>query len=624
MTQTNLISTDIQSLEIVDAYVDLFELNYSDTTTLYFHSGVSADVRVLSFNSTNNRVYLNSKQSIADGTTLTFTGKNASTGVVTTITGTVNGATTNSQQVVLDSSYGGTTTAATGWRGVIEVGFIVTGTGIRNDAYGEVVFNRNVYYGFPILMDGVEVQSDGAMNRPTLTMANVESILRTSSTFQNAFDADFATGQTPAGISGFNADKLVGKRLTRRRTLEKYLNVSQGRDADAAATKDIIELPKSVYVIDRIASIDSLVVTFELASPFDLAGMRIPRRAVIGKYCSWIYKGKKDITQGGNLTGTVHNSGSASATLTGIGTNFTDEVAANDLLLIDSKYLRTVKQVTNDTSLILLNNAPAIAQSGGGSATIEAGPVTFSIAKRINKGACSWRINSSLKKLIVTTEATMYGYITVNDEPLVHKGIAYNYNSGNGTWSVKSSAGTGEVVPSTYSEGMTTTTGSIFRHTTDGYEHLWLYTGDDTSNLSIAPVIGSVNWQLLRTYTLWTDRAFSIQSDTLNNDYVLYPYHSGSTEASIGFVDTSTIWRNTISLAAGSGEAPHKDSLFWAPGDVCGKTLNSCKSRYQYQPRIVGTDVGVNQVGQKTQPAVEKDTNALLPFGGFPGSRKFR
>ena len=222
MTQTNLISTDIQSLEIVDAYVDLFELNYSDTTTLYFHSGVSADVRVLSFNSTNNRVYLNSKQSIADGTTLTFTGKNASTGVVTTITGTVNGATTNSQQVVLDSSYGGTTTAATGWRGVIEVGFIVTGTGIRNDAYGEVVFNRNVYYGFPILMDGVEVQSDGAMNRPTLTMANVESILRTSSTFQNAFDADFATGQTPAGISGFNADKLVGKRLTRRRTLEKY------------------------------------------------------------------------------------------------------------------------------------------------------------------------------------------------------------------------------------------------------------------------------------------------------------------------------------------------------------------------------------------------------------------
>ena len=618
MTQDNVIAKDLQSLEIPEAFVDLFELEYSDSTTLYFHSGVSAVVRVLSFNSTTNVIYLNSKQSIADGVTLTFTGKNAATGAAATVTGTVNGATTNSQQVTLDSSYGGTTTGATGWKGAIEPGFTVTGTGITSDVYGQVVYNRNTYYGFPIFMDGVEVNNDGAMNRPTLSLANVESLLRTSSTFQNAFNADFASGQSATGLSNFKIDNLVGKRLTRRRTLEKYLNVSAGHTTDTDATRDIIELPRSAYVIDRIASKDSIVVTLELASPFDLAGMRIPSRAVIGKYCSWIYKGKRDVTTTPNLSGTVHTGGSSTATLTGISTKFLTELAVGDLILLAGKYLHEVKTITNDTSLVVTKNIYPIASSGSGSATIEAGPVTLAKATRRNKGACSWRINGRISHGIGTATKQLYNYVSENDEPIIWKGIAYDYNSGDGSWDPKSSASTGEIVPKTYSSGMSANEGDIFRYSIDSFEHLWLYKGADTTDLQTAPVRGSVYWQLIRTYTLWTDRAYSLESDLLNNEYVVYPFTSGSTATSIGFVDTSTIWRNTIALSASSGEVPHKDSLFWAPGDVCGKLLASCKSRYQY----LAKDINYNL--EKTLPRVDKDTNAVLPFGGFPGSKKFR
>ena len=73
MTQDNLISTDIQSLEVSEAIVDLFELEYSPTTTLYFHSGVSTVPRILKVSADYNTITLNTPQTLSDDSSLVLT-----------------------------------------------------------------------------------------------------------------------------------------------------------------------------------------------------------------------------------------------------------------------------------------------------------------------------------------------------------------------------------------------------------------------------------------------------------------------------------------------------------------------------------------------------------------------
>ena len=69
---TNLITTDVQALEIPEGILDLFELEYNDSTTLYFHPGVDSTVRVTSVDGAV--VKLNRAQTFTDNAQLTFTG----------------------------------------------------------------------------------------------------------------------------------------------------------------------------------------------------------------------------------------------------------------------------------------------------------------------------------------------------------------------------------------------------------------------------------------------------------------------------------------------------------------------------------------------------------------------
>ena len=141
----------------------------------------------------------------------------------------------------------------------------------KNENTQNISFASNTYIALPILLTGIEHKADGASPRPSLTIANVESILRSSSQFQTDFHSD----DTP-----FKVDDLVGAKLRRRRTLEKYLT-----------SNPIIEFRVDTYIIDRIEEKNNLYVSFELASAFDLDGIRLPSRIVVGKYCPWKYQG---------------------------------------------------------------------------------------------------------------------------------------------------------------------------------------------------------------------------------------------------------------------------------------------------------------------------------------------
>ena len=74
------------------------------------------------------------------------------------------------------------------------------------------VYTVRTYIPIPVILDGLEHQADGASNRPSLTVANVSNFsIQLGNNFKN--------------------DDLVGEKITRRRTLQKYL---VGESADAS------------------------------------------------------------------------------------------------------------------------------------------------------------------------------------------------------------------------------------------------------------------------------------------------------------------------------------------------------------------------------------------------------
>ena len=129
---------------------------------------------------------------------------------------------------------------------------------------GEIVWAGNTYQRFPIKAEGFQY-GKGQLPRPTLTVSN-------------------ALGTITAILLNVNTtttgNDLTGATVTRIRTLARFLdavnfpsNVNPYGTPDATA-----EFPQEIYKIDRKAAENRDVVQFELASVFDLAGIRAPKR----------------------------------------------------------------------------------------------------------------------------------------------------------------------------------------------------------------------------------------------------------------------------------------------------------------------------------------------------------
>jgi len=131
------------------------------------------------------------------------------------------------------------------------------------------------YEPLPIMIDGLELSADGASARPSVTIANIGTLFSSQ-------------------LEGFKNDDLIGQRLIRRQTLVKYL-------FDNNSASPPIEFRTQEYIIDRISAEDGISVTFEVAAPFDLETVQLPRRVVVGKFCSWKYQGH-DAGKGGGCT----------------------------------------------------------------------------------------------------------------------------------------------------------------------------------------------------------------------------------------------------------------------------------------------------------------------------------
>ena len=145
------------------------------------------------------------------------------------------------------------------------------------EPFGSYVIRE--YQPFPIHLTGIEYNADGVTNSPTLSIANVTTLFST--------------------LTGTTNEDLIGQTLTLRQTLRSKLSNETAYNATPPHGSAPVEFPKKKFIIDRVAGETAIGVTFELSSPYDLAGIKVPNRQVVGKYCSWIYQGEANGVGGG-------------------------------------------------------------------------------------------------------------------------------------------------------------------------------------------------------------------------------------------------------------------------------------------------------------------------------------
>lgn len=119
------------------------------------------------------------------------------------------------------------------------------------------------YEPLPIEAGGFERTTKGQIPQPELTVANVLGTL--------------------ASVVNTLGD-LVGAKVTRRRTLMKYLDGGSSPDSTQ-------EFPDDVFYIERKIAESSITITWQLASKIDLEGLQLPKRIITQNYCLWKYRG---------------------------------------------------------------------------------------------------------------------------------------------------------------------------------------------------------------------------------------------------------------------------------------------------------------------------------------------
>ena len=158
--------------------------------------------------------------------------------------------------------------------------------GSNLDLNGKVVWQSNEYLRYPVEASGFAFQK-GQLPRPQITISNALSLISAVMLEVNLITA---------------GNDLTGAKVTRIRTLAKFLDetnfASNGlfvqenstdyialEDSDLFAQESVSpgtpannEFPREIYYIDRKVAENRNVVTFELASVSDLAGIRLPKR----------------------------------------------------------------------------------------------------------------------------------------------------------------------------------------------------------------------------------------------------------------------------------------------------------------------------------------------------------
>ncbi len=133
----------------------------------------------------------------------------------------------------------------------------------------KLVWQGNAYEAFPIQIEGFEFNGNGQIPRPKLKVANV-------------------TGSITALVLTYQ--DLVGAKITRKRTLAKFLDAANFSGGVNHSADPSAEFADDIYYIDRKSRETRDVIEFELAASFDLEGVNLPRRQIVQNVCPWRYR----------------------------------------------------------------------------------------------------------------------------------------------------------------------------------------------------------------------------------------------------------------------------------------------------------------------------------------------
>lgn len=210
-----------------------------------------------------------------------------------------------------------------------------------DDGTDKIEFRQNNYFAIPIAIDGIEMSATGAAARPTLTVANIPALTK-------SLDNDEELLKEIRETLNFETnDDFIGTRVIYRRTLKSNTDNNNANSP---------EFPPQTFYIDRIASENNIFVAFELASPFDIEGAKLPHRVVIGKYCPWQYQGV-ELGLGGGCTWPLNNQPFADPNNKGLYFKSDDSLISRDLSQTSAintwssstTYSATNKAFTTDT-----------------------------------------------------------------------------------------------------------------------------------------------------------------------------------------------------------------------------------------------------------------------------------
>jgi len=177
--------------------------------------------------------------------------------------------------------------------GVAETYYFHAGTSLNNN--GDLIWAGQPYMALPIEVEGFEYSGQGTLPRPRMRISNI----------MGTITALILT--LPEG--------LEGAKFTRIRTLARFIDSDNfAAGVDYLLTEDSFalmyeddtfiyqevgnpfgvpdptaEFPREIYFVDRKSAENRDVVEFELASAFDMAGIRAPKRQCITR-CQWVYR----------------------------------------------------------------------------------------------------------------------------------------------------------------------------------------------------------------------------------------------------------------------------------------------------------------------------------------------
>lgn len=137
-----------------------------------------------------------------------------------------------------------------------------------NEMLGSVIWQGNTYTPWPIQAAEFGTPGQGSPARPKLQVGNF--------------------GGTASALCR-QYDDLLGAKIKRIRTLVKYLDEVNFTGGNPAANPDE-HYPTETWVITRKVNEVPPTIEFELGSPLDLQGVKLPRRQVVAGTCLWAYR----------------------------------------------------------------------------------------------------------------------------------------------------------------------------------------------------------------------------------------------------------------------------------------------------------------------------------------------